>query len=168
MVVRKLNGTLVFSVLMVVISGVLAMSAASITTSPFDPVGARIFPLSVAAVLLVLCLVQFGLRLRDAIRPVAKAPPDQPPADAAAPGRGIFVRVGLVLVILAACTLLMQVKVIDALVAMTVAVIGSALALAPVRGAPALLRETAWAALLAAILVGTAYLLFVQTFGIRL
>lgn len=165
---RKLNGTLVFSVLMVVISGVLAMSAASITTSPFDPVGARIFPLSVAAVLLVLCLVQFGLRLRDAIRSAPKAPPDSAPADAAAPGRGIFVRVGLVLEILAACTLLMQVKVIDALVAMTVAVIGSALALAPVRGAPALLREAAWAALLAAILVGTAYLLFVQTFGIRL
>jgi len=167
-VLGKLNGTLVFSVLMVVVSGVLVMSAGSITTSPFDPVGARIFPLSVAAVLLALCLLQFGLRIRDAVRPAAKVEQKDVPVEAAAPGVAVFVRVGLVLVILAGCILLMQIKVIDALIAMAVTVVGGALALAPVRGRAALIRETAWAAILAAILVGGAYLLFVQTFGIRL
>lgn len=164
----KLDGTLVFSVLMVGVSGALVMSAGSITTSPFDPVGARIFPLSVAAVLLALCFLQLGLRVLALRRPANKAAPTEGSVEAAAPGNAILVRVLAVLVILAACVLLMQVKAIDALIAMVVTVVGSAVALAPVRGRAALIRETAWAGILAAILAGTAYLLFVQTFGIRL
>jgi hypothetical protein len=161
--VKKLNGTLLFSVLMVGVGGLLTLSAWSITTSPFDPVGARVFPLSIATALLLLCLVQFALRIREARRPAASEPAEATPPDYRA-----IARVVIVLAVFAACVLLMQFKLINALAAMAITVVAGALALAPTLAGKALPRELAWAALLAAILVAAAYLLFVQTFGIRL
>jgi len=145
----------------------LVLSAGSIRISPYDPVGGRLFPLSIAWAMLVLALLYLATetwRLNTTRRaPEAKSagPSTQPPMP--------VVRALAVLGLFALAVALVSLHLIGLVAAIMIVVVVGSLLLVPAGvSGPGLAVQVLSAVAAAAILFALSQLLVVQTLGIRL